>query len=125
MLEEKVKGLLKAQNKRVKDLCDYIQVTDTGLRKMYARDSCETAVLIKIANFFAVSPCYFFQEDGRTAVSAGDGAVAVGGNANNVNSFRAIQEMVAEISAQRKLTEQAMQQIQQLVGVIADLSKRN
>ena len=43
----------------------------------------------------------------------------------NVNSFRAIQEMLSEITAQRKMTEKAMEQIERLVGVISELSKHN
>lgn len=44
MLENKIKLLLTEQNKRVKDLCTYIEVTDAGLRKMFARDSCEVYI---------------------------------------------------------------------------------
>jgi len=125
MIEEKVKGLLQAQNKRVKDLCAYIEMSDTALRKMYARDSCEVSTLIKIANFFNVSPSYFFDDKGAVSVNASNDSIAVGGNAHNVNSFKAIQEMIAEVAAQRRLTEKAMSQIEKLVGVIDQLSKHN
>lgn len=54
MLENKIKLLLTEQNKRVKDLCTYIEVSDAGLRKMFARDSCETKTLLRIAEFFNV-----------------------------------------------------------------------
>lgn len=125
MIEEKVKGLLQQQNKKVKDLCAYIDLTDTALRKIYARDSCEVSTLIRIAQFFSVSPCYFFDDAGGVSVSAGNDSIAVGGNAHNVNSFKAIQEMISEVSAQRRLTEKAMSQIEKLVGVIDQLSKQN
>ncbi len=125
MLEEKIRGLLQTQNKKVKDLCAFIDMTDTALRKIYARDSCEVSTLIKIANFFSVSPCFFFEDKGSVAVSATVGSVAVNGNATNVNSFKAIQEMISEVSAQRKLTEDAMRQIDKLVGVIEVMSKHN
>lgn len=125
MIEEKIKTLLQQQNKRVKDLCAYIELTDTGLRKIYARDSCEVSTLIKIAQFFQVSPCFFFDEYGGITVQASKDSIAVGGNASNVNSVKVIQEMIAEIAAQRKLTERAFEQIQSLVAVIAELSKQN
>lgn len=125
MIEEKIKTLLQQQNKRVKDLCAYIELTDTGLRKIYARDSCETNTLIKIAQFFQVSPCFFFDGQGGVTVQASKDSIAVGGNASNVNSVKVIQEMIAEIAAQRKLTERAFEQIQSLVAVIAELSKQN
>lgn len=100
-------------------------MTDTALRKMYARDSCEVSTLKKIANFFMVSPCYFFDDGGSVSVSASQDSIAVGGNAHNVNSFKAIQEMIEEVAAQRKLTEKALEQVDRLVGVIDRLSKQN
>lgn len=125
MLEHKVKQLLSEQHKLVKDLCQYIDMTDTALRKMYARDSCEITTLKKIATFFGVSPCYFFDDSDKAGVSVGDDSIAVGGNATNINSYKAIQEMIAEVSAQRKMTEKAMEQIDRLVGIIDSMTKHN
>ena len=117
--------LLTEQNKKVKDLCAYIDMTDTAVRKMYARDSCEISTLKKIANFFNVSPCFFFESADGRSVHATHNSIAVGGNANDINSFRAIQEMVGEIAAQRKMTEKALEQVERLVGVIEKLSNQN
>ena len=52
-------------------------------------------------------------------------SIAVGGNANDINSFRAIQEMIGEVAAQRKMTEKALEQVERLVGVIEKLSNQN
>lgn len=123
MIEERIKELLNQQGKKVKDLCQYIEMTDTGLRKIYARDSCELSTLKKIANFFNVSPNYFLDSNSTVNVHADNDSIAVGGNASNVNSFKTIQKMIEEIAAQRKLTEKAMEQIDKLVGVISSLSK--
>ena len=60
-----------------------------------------------------------------TTVQASNDSIAVAGNASNVNSYKAIQELLAEITAQRKMTEKAMEQIDRLVGVISELSKHN
>lgn len=125
MLEERIKRLLAEQNKKVKDLCAYIDMTDTAVRKMYARDSCEISTLKKIANFFNVSPCYFFESGDSRSVHATHNSIAVGGNANDINSFRAIQEMIGEVAAQRKMTEKALEQVERLVGVIEKLSNQN
>ncbi len=122
MLEEKVKRLLTEQNKKVKDLCSYIEMTDTGLRKMYARDSCELAVLKKIAAFFEVSPSYFIEEP---TVCASDGSVAVDGNATDVNSFKVVRAMLDEMAAQRQLTETALEQIKLLVGFITQTDRNS
>ena len=125
MIEEQIKALLAQQNKKVKDLCAYIDLTDAGLRKIYARDSCEISTLKKIANFFNVSPCIFLEGQGQTTVQASNDSIAVAGNVSNVNSYKAIQELLTEITAQRKMTEKAMEQIDRLVGVISELSKHN
>lgn len=122
MLEEKIKRLLTEQNKKVKDLCSYIEMTDTGLRKMYARDSCELAVLKKIAAFFEVSPSYFIEE---STVFASDGSIAVNGNATDVNSFKVIRAMLDEMAAQRQLTETALEQIKLLVGFITQTDRNS
>lgn len=125
MIEERIKELLNQQNKKLKDLCQFIDITDTGLRKIYARDSCELSTLKKIANFFNVSPTYFLDSNSSVNIHADNDSIAVGGNASNINSFKTIQKMIDEISAQRKLTEKAMEQIEKLVGVISDMSKQN
>ena len=125
MLEERIKMLLAEQNKKVKDLCAYIEMTDAAVRKMYARDSCEISTLKKIANFFNVSPCFFFENTDGRSVHATHNSIAVGGNANDINSYRAIQEMVGEIAAQRKMTEKALEQVVRLVGVIEKLNNQN
>lgn len=125
MIEEKIRSLLSQQGKKVKDLCAYIDMSDTALRKIYARNSCEMSTLKKIAEFFNVSPCYFFDNQQQQIVNATNDSIAVAGNATNVNSFKAIQEMIGEVAAQRKLTERAMAQIENLVGVISALSKHN
>lgn len=125
MIEERIKELLNQQNKKLKDLCQFIDITDTGLRKIYARDSCELSTLKKIANFFNVNPTYFLDSNSSVNIHADNDSIAVGGNASNINSFKTIQKMIDEISAQRKLTEKAMEQIEKLVGVISDISKQN
>ena len=125
MIEEQIKSLLVQQNKKVKDLCAYIDLTDTGLRKIYARDSCEISTLKKIANFFNVSPCIFFEGQGTTTIQASNDSIAVAGNASNVNSFKAVQELLSESTAHHKSTQKAMEQVDRLVGVISELSKHN
>lgn len=125
MVEQIIKMLLKEQNKRVKDLCAHIGITDAGLRKIYGRDSCEMSTLRKIADFFNVSPSLFFGEKGVAGINASNDSIAVGGNANNVNTytFKVLEDLVAEIAAQRRLTERAMEQANMLVNAIENFSK--
>jgi len=123
MLKEKIQQLLAGQNKKVKDLCSYIEITDTGLRKIYARDSCELTTLKRIAEFFNVSPSYFIEAP--SSAYATDGSVAVCGNAQEVNSFKTIQAMLEEMAAQRRLTEKALDKIAQMVDFITGSDKVN
>lgn len=125
MLKEKITGLLQAQNKRVKDLCASIDMTDTGLRKVYARDSCEMKTLQKIADFFSVSPSYFFGEGQKVSIVAGNESIVAGRDAKNINSQRVLSDALAEIAAQRKMTEKAMEQIDRLMGIIEAMQKQN
>lgn len=53
----------------------------------------------------------------------GNNNTSVAGNSNNVNSSSTIDKAIDEISAQRKLTEKAMAQIEKLVDIINQLSK--
>ncbi len=62
-IEEKVRSLLREQHKRLVGLCDYIGMTDPGIRKVFRRDTCNIDTLKKIAEFFSVPVAYFLPED--------------------------------------------------------------
>ena len=62
MLKEKIQGLLSAQQKRVKDLAKHIGMSDTAIRNIYSRDSCELSTLRKIADFFGVAVSDLLEE---------------------------------------------------------------
>lgn len=125
MIETKVRDLLREQHKTMKELCEYIEMSDVAVRNIFKRDSCELKTLHSIARFFGVSPIDLIAEDEPDSVTAEDNSIAIGGNQNNVNSFRAIQEMLAEVSAQRKMTEKALEQVDRLVGVIESITRQN
>lgn len=54
MLKDKIQGLLTDQRRTVKELSKHIGMSDTAIRNIYSRDSCELSTLRKIANFFGV-----------------------------------------------------------------------
>lgn len=62
MLKEKIQGFLSAQQKRVKDLAKHIGMSDTAIRNIYSRDSCELSTLRKIADFFGVAVSDLLEE---------------------------------------------------------------
>ena len=53
MLKDKIQGLLTDQRRTVKDLSKHIGLSDTAIRNIYTRDSCELATLRKSQNFSA------------------------------------------------------------------------
>lgn len=54
MLKDKIQGLLTGQRRTVKELSKHIGMSDTAIRNIYSRDSCELSTLRKIADFFGV-----------------------------------------------------------------------
>ncbi len=62
-IEYKVRLLLREQQKRLVSLCEYVGMTDPGMRKVFERDTCNITTLTKIAEFFAVPVVYFLPED--------------------------------------------------------------
>lgn len=54
MLKDKIQGLLTGQRRTVKELAKHIGMSDTAIRNIYSRDSCELSTLRKIADFFGV-----------------------------------------------------------------------
>lgn len=54
MLKDKIQGLLTDQRRTVKELSKHIGMSDTAIRNIYSRDSCELSALRKIADFFGV-----------------------------------------------------------------------
>lgn len=109
MLEEKIKELLLKQNKQVKELCLSIGMSDTGLRKVYARDSCEISTLRKIASFFNVPMCYFIGEPASNVV-ASDNSVAA------INS-----EVINIVDAERiKYLEKLLEEKERLIKILLE-----
>lgn len=54
MLKDKIQGFLTNQRRTVKELSKHIGMSDTAIRNIYSRDSCELSTLRKIADFFGV-----------------------------------------------------------------------
>ncbi|MBP3511134.1 MAG: helix-turn-helix domain-containing protein [Prevotella sp.] len=62
MLKDKIQGFLTAQRRTVKDLSKHIGMSDTAIRNIYSRDSCELSTLRKIAGFFGVAVTDLLEE---------------------------------------------------------------
>lgn len=104
MLKEKIKALLREQRRTVKELSEYISMTDAGIRKIYERDSCEISTLKLIAEFFKVPITHFFE---APTVEITDNTSSFNSNADEI-----IKELTSIIKAQeeriRQLTDKLL-----------------
>ena len=62
MLKDKIQGPLTDQRRTVKELSKHIGMSDTAIRNIYSRDSCELSTLRKIADFFGVTVSDLLEE---------------------------------------------------------------
>ncbi len=102
MLKEKIQGLLTDQRRTVKELAKHIGMSDTAIRNIYQRDSCELATLRKIAEFFGVAVTDLLEEkDVRIDIRDVDRSFNPGQNAPET-----IQRLTDIIDEQRKRIDQ-------------------
>lgn len=62
MLKDKIQNHLTSQRKTLKELAQHIGMSDTAIRNIYSRDSCELSTLRKIAEFFSVPVTELLEE---------------------------------------------------------------
>lgn len=102
MLRDKIQGYLSEQRRTVKDLSQHIGMSDTAIRNIYARDSCELSTLRKIADFFGVAVSDLLEEaDIRIEIKDVDKSFNPG-----QNDPETIQKLTNIIDAQRKRIDQ-------------------
>lgn len=106
-LEDKIKQLCRVNNVTQKELYSAIGITDAGMRKIYARNSCDVTLLEKVASYFDIPVSVFFNE-GNEGVTATNNSIAIQGNGNNASDTGAF------ISLLSKKDEQ----IDRLLGII-------
>ena len=71
-LQKRIQDTMKRNGLKMKDLCAFVGITDAGMRKIYARNSCEVDLLYKIAEFLQV-PTYQLLEDSTYIESGNSG----------------------------------------------------
>ena len=113
-LEDKIKQLCRVNNVTQKQLYSAIGVTDAGMRKMYARNSCDVTLLEKIAGYFDISVSTFFEDGNGDMVTAANNSLAINGNGNNANN---------DTSAFLSLLTKKDEQIDRLLSIIENMNK--
>ena len=102
MLKEKIQGLLSGQRRTVKELAKHIGMSDTAIRNIYSRDSCELSTLRKIADFFGVAVSDLLEEkDVRIDIKDVESSFNPG-----QNDPETIQKLTNIIDEQRKRIDQ-------------------
>ena len=107
--ETKIKELCKRHNTTQKQLYTAIGVTDAGMRKMYARNSCEVALLEKIADYFSVPITDFFDveipsmADVHNSIISGSGTINDGATINRLIAL--LEEKDKQIARLLKIIE--------------------
>lgn len=95
MLKDKIQSYLTNQRRTVKDLAKHVGMSDTAIRNIYSRDSCELSTLRKIAEFFDISVTDLLEEsDLRVKFSDNDRSF-------NTNADDTIRELTDIISRQQ------------------------
>lgn len=62
MLKDKIQTYLTEQRRTVKELAKHVGMSDTAIRNIYSRDSCELSTLRKIADFFGIAVTDLLEE---------------------------------------------------------------
>lgn len=102
MLKDKIQGLLTDQRRTVKELSKHIGMSDTAIRNIYSRDSCELSTLRKIADFFGVAVSDLLEEtDVRIDIKDVESSFNPG-----QNDTETIQKLTGIIDEQRKRIDQ-------------------
>lgn len=103
-IETLIKSLLHQRGKTQQDLCKGINLSYTGLRKIYARNSMELSTLRKIADYLGVPM--------TTLIGEGVGDSSLNNNSlNTINDGEAINRLVGII-------EEKDRQISRLIDLI-------
>lgn len=110
--ETKIKELCRQNGKTQKELYAYLGITDAGMRKMYARNSCEVALLEKIADYFSIPVTDFFTVENSPIPTVNNSLVA---SANVINDGATINRLIS-------LLEEKDKQIGRLLTIVNSIT---
>ena len=102
MLKDKIQGFLTVQRRTLKELAKYVGMSDTAIRNIYSRDSCELSTLRKIAEFFKV-PVTELLEESDIQISVHDIEHSFNPGQNDPETIQRLTDIIDE---QRKRIDQ-------------------
>lgn len=108
MLKDKIQQRLTEQRRTVKDLAKHIGMSDTAIRNIYSRDSCELSTLRKIAEFFDV-PVTDFLEESDISITIRDVEKSFNPGQNDTETIKKLTDIIENQRKQiEKLTDQVI-----------------
>lgn len=109
MLKDKIQDHLKAHRRTVKELSEHIGMSDTAIRNIYSRDSCELSTLRKIADFFH-APVTEFLEESDIKISIRDVEKSFNPGQNDSETIKSLTDIIENQRKQiEKLTDQVIE----------------
>ncbi len=102
MLKDKIQKHLSEQRRTVKELANHIGMSDTAIRNIYSRDSCELSTLRKIAEFFEI-PVTELLEDKDIRIDIKDVERSFNPGQNDPETIQKLTDIIDE---QRKRIDQ-------------------
>ena len=120
----RIKEILRRKEVTMSEVAEKIGVSLQNFSAMLAREDIKTSLVEKVAAAIDVPVSYLYGEEtphgGATA--SGEGSTAVVGNSNKVHE--GADKFLAELAAQRGLTDKALEHNGRLLGIIEQLSKK-
>lgn len=114
-----VKTELKRRGFTLTQVAGLIGESQQNLNALLSKDDIRTSLVERIAEATGL-PVSLFYGDTNIATASGENSSAVAGNNNRVNMKP--DKFLEELAAQRRLTEKAMEQNSDLLGILKNLT---
>lgn len=116
---DKIKVLSTAKKLKLSDVATAAGITYQQLNRIIRTQSTSLETMGKIADVLGVPASYFIDECQNGFISIGDDSPGAGkGNYVNPDSSEALLRAFDEIAAQRRMTEKAQAQIDDLIAIL-------
>jgi len=114
-----IKEILKKNGFTVSGVAEKLGESNQNLFALLAKDDVRTSLVERISEVTGL-PVSLFYGDTNIATASGENSSAVAGNNNRVNMKP--DKFLEELAAQRRLTEKAMEQNSDLLGILKNLT---
>ena len=122
-IKERLEFYLKSKRINKSEFGRRIGVSNAFISSM--KKSISPEKLQKISEEFPdLSIDWLMTGQGKMIKNTGDSIITVDSKSNNINSNQSINKLIDEISAQRKMTEAAQNQIDRMLSIIEDLTTK-